>query len=38
MKTAEDLVAGKPVEKRIVLPDGQFDQTTAAKELPNRKY
>jgi simple sugar transport system substrate-binding protein len=36
--TIEAIKAGKSVPKRIVMKDGIFDETTAAKELPNRKY
>jgi simple sugar transport system substrate-binding protein len=38
MQTAKDVLAGKTVPKRTVVPDGMFDETEAAKELPNRKY
>lgn len=34
----ESVMAGKTLEKRIVVKDGIFDQAAAAKELPNRKY
>ncbi|MCX7799932.1 MAG: ABC transporter substrate-binding protein [Fimbriimonadales bacterium] len=34
----EAVVAGKPLPKRIVVDEGVFDQSVAAKELPNRKY
>lgn len=34
----EAALAGKPLEKRIVMKDGIFDQSSAAKEMPNRKY
>ena len=34
----EAAVAGKPVEKRIIVEDKRYDQTTAVAELPNRKY
>jgi simple sugar transport system substrate-binding protein len=38
MKTAQDVVAGKPVPKRIQTPEGVFPAEVAAKEFPNRKY
>jgi galactofuranose transport system substrate-binding protein len=38
MKTAQDVVAGKAVPKRITVEEGVFPAETAAKELPNRKY
>jgi galactofuranose transport system substrate-binding protein len=38
MSTVKDVVAGKPVPKRIVTEEGVFPQEVAAKELPNRKY
>jgi simple sugar transport system substrate-binding protein len=38
MKTVQDVVAGKPVPKRIVTQEGIFPMDTAAKEFPNRKY
>lgn len=34
----EAAVAGKPVEKRIIVEDKLYDQSSAAAELPNRKY
>jgi simple sugar transport system substrate-binding protein len=34
----EALLSGKPVEKRVVVPDRIFDTRTAAAELPNRRY
>lgn len=34
----EKFKKGEKLEKRQIVPDGQFDETTAAKELPNRKY
>jgi simple sugar transport system substrate-binding protein len=34
----EKLANGQPVPKRITVEEGVFDQSTAAKELPNRKY
>ena len=34
----EAIRAGKTLPKRTVMKDGIFDQSTAAKELPNRKY
>ena len=30
--------SGKTLPKRTVMKDGIFDQSVAAKELPNRKY
>ncbi|MED4229107.1 ABC transporter substrate-binding protein [Neobacillus cucumis] len=38
MQTAEGVVAGKKYPKWIKSEEGVFDQTNAAKELPNRKY
>jgi ABC-type sugar transport system substrate-binding protein len=38
MKLAKDVVAKKPVEKRITVEEGVFTADMAAKELPNRKY
>ncbi|MFI5385532.1 MAG: ABC transporter substrate-binding protein [Fimbriimonadales bacterium] len=38
MDAAEAILAGKKLPKRTVMKDDIFDQTTAAKELPNRKY
>lgn len=35
---AEQLAAGKPIEKRIVTHESVFDQSTAAAEIKNRKY
>ena len=35
---AVQLKAGKTLPKRTVVQDGIFDQSVAAKELPNRKY
>lgn len=32
------IVAKKPIDKRIVIKDGIFDETTAAAALPTRKY
>ena len=34
----EAVVAGKQLPKRIVVEEGVYDQSVAAKELPNRKY
>ena len=34
----EKAVKGEELPKRTVVPDRVFDQTTAAAELPNRKY
>ncbi|MGV7206939.1 ABC transporter substrate-binding protein [Oxalobacteraceae bacterium A2-2] len=38
MQLARDVVAGKPVAKRITTQEGVFPAETAAKEFPNRKY
>jgi simple sugar transport system substrate-binding protein len=38
MQTAQDVVAGKPVAKRITVNEGVFPAELAAKEFPNRKY
>lgn len=38
MKAVEDVVAGRPLPKRIVTKEGIFPMETAAKEFPNRKY
>jgi len=38
MQAAKDLVAGKPIPKRIVTQEGVFPMEVAAKEFPNRKY
>ncbi len=38
MQLAKDIVAKKPVEKRITVTEGVFAAEVAAKELPNRKY
>ena len=38
MQIAKDVVAGKPVQKRITVVEGVFPAEVAAKELPNRKY
>ena len=38
MQLARDVVAGKPVEKRITTIEGVFPAETAAQELPNRRY
>jgi simple sugar transport system substrate-binding protein len=38
MQTAQDVVAGKPVAKRITVDEGVFPAELAAKEFPNRKY
>jgi ABC-type sugar transport system substrate-binding protein len=38
MQAARDVVAGKPVPKRIVTEERVFPADVAAKELPNRKY
>ncbi len=34
----EAVMAGKALPKRTIMKDGMFDQSVAAKELPNRKY
>ncbi|MDF2523531.1 MAG: Periplasmic binding protein domain containing protein [Clostridiales bacterium] len=38
MQIAKDVLAGKPVQKRIVTDEGVFPAEDAAKELPNRLY
>jgi ABC-type sugar transport system substrate-binding protein len=38
MQAAHDVVAGKPVPKRITVNEGVFPAEVAAKEFPNRKY
>jgi ABC-type sugar transport system substrate-binding protein len=38
MAAVKDVVAGKPVPKRIVTEEGVFPMETAAKEFPKRKY
>jgi ABC-type sugar transport system substrate-binding protein len=38
MQTAQAVVAGKPVQQRIVVTEGVFPAEVAAKEFPNRKY
>ncbi|GJJ00065.1 LacI family transcriptional regulator [Duganella rhizosphaerae] len=38
MQLARDVVAGKPVPKRVVTQEGVFPAEVAAKEFPNRKY
>jgi simple sugar transport system substrate-binding protein len=38
IQTAQDVVAGKPVQKRITVNEGVFPAELAAKEFPNRKY
>ncbi|WP_394778078.1 ABC transporter substrate-binding protein [Undibacterium sp.] len=38
MQIARDVVAGKPVPKRITTEEGVFPAEVAAKEFPNRKY
>lgn len=38
MQAAKDVVAGKQLEKRIVIPDGSFTSEQAKEALPNRKY
>lgn len=34
----EKIQKGETMEKRQIIPDGVFDQSVAATELPNRKY
>ncbi|WP_295379343.1 ABC transporter substrate-binding protein [uncultured Pseudacidovorax sp.] len=38
MTAVKDIVAGKPVAKRIVTEEGIFPMETAAAEFPKRKY
>jgi ABC-type sugar transport system substrate-binding protein len=38
MQAARDVVAGKPVPKRITTVEGIFPAELAAKEFPNRRY
>lgn len=38
MQAVKDLVAGKPIPKRIVTEEGVFPMEVAAKEFPKRKY
>ena len=38
MRAAQDIVAKKPVPKRITTVEGVFPAEVAARELPNRKY
>jgi simple sugar transport system substrate-binding protein len=38
MQIARDVVAGKPVPKRITVTEGVFPAEVAAKEIANRKY
>ncbi len=38
MQVARDVVAGKPVPKRITTQEGVFPAEVAAREFPNRKY
>ncbi|MFC5497317.1 ABC transporter substrate-binding protein [Caenimonas terrae] len=38
MKAVQDVVAGKPVPKRIVTQESVFPMETAAAEFPKRKY
>ncbi len=38
MQAAQEIVAGKPVPKRIMSIEGVFPAEVAAKEYPNRKY
>ncbi len=36
--TVEAIVAGRPVERRIVTPESVFEQATAAEDIKTRKY
>jgi simple sugar transport system substrate-binding protein len=38
MSATKDIIAGKPVPKRIVTTEGIFPMEVAAKEFPTRKY
>jgi simple sugar transport system substrate-binding protein len=38
MAAVKDVVAGKPIPKRIVTEESVFPREVAAQELPNRKY
>lgn len=38
MSTVKEIVDGKTVPKKIVIPESIFTEETAAKELPKRKY
>jgi len=38
MQLARDIVAGKPVARRITTVEAVFPAEVAAKEFPNRKY
>ena len=38
MQLAKDVVAKKPIEKRITVNESVYPAEVAAKELPNRKY
>ena len=38
MAAVKDLVAGKPLPRRIVTQEGIFPMEVAAREFPNRKY
>jgi ABC-type sugar transport system substrate-binding protein len=38
MSAVKDIVAGKPVAKRIITKEGIFPMETAKAEFPNRKY
>lgn len=38
MQLARDILAGKPVPRRITTVEGVFPAEVAAKEFPNRKY
>jgi simple sugar transport system substrate-binding protein len=38
MAAVKDVIAGKPIERRIVTAESVFPKEIAAQELPNRKY
>jgi simple sugar transport system substrate-binding protein len=38
MAAVKDVVAGKPIPKRIVTEESVFPKETAAQVLPTRKY
>ena len=38
MQAAKDVVAGKPIPRRIVTTEGIFPKEVAAAEFPKRKY
>ena len=37
-QVARDVIAGKPVTRRITIAERVYPAETASKELPNRKY